>query len=137
MPFNFPFSYPYYSRFSPHRQYPIRSQRINSNPSFPFSSVNDKLNLSNSSDISNVNNTSHSSSQTCSNDDNHNNTENSNHHSNDRNFIEDADEKCIFEIFGLKLFFDDILILCILFFLYNEEVKDYELFLCLILLLIT
>lgn len=42
-----------------------------------------------------------------------------------------------FEIFGLKLYFDDILIICILFFLYNEKVHDEELFICLILLLLT
>ena len=42
-----------------------------------------------------------------------------------------------FEIFGLKLYYDDILILCILFFLYTEKVQDEELFICLILLLLT
>lgn len=42
-----------------------------------------------------------------------------------------------FEIFGLKLYFDDIIIMCILFFLYNEKVKDDELFICLILLLLS
>lgn len=42
-----------------------------------------------------------------------------------------------FEIFGLKLYFDDILIICILFFLYNEKVHNEELFVCLILLLIS
>ncbi len=42
-----------------------------------------------------------------------------------------------FEIFGLKLYFDDVLIMCILFFLYNENVHDEELFICLILLLLT
>ena len=42
-----------------------------------------------------------------------------------------------FEIFGLKLYFDDILIICILFFLYKEDVHDEELFLCLILLLLS
>lgn len=42
-----------------------------------------------------------------------------------------------FEVFGLKLHFDDVLIICILFFLYKEEVQDYDLFLCLILLLIS
>ena len=42
-----------------------------------------------------------------------------------------------FEIFGIKLFFDDILIICILLFLYNEKIKDEELFICLILLLIS
>ena len=45
--------------------------------------------------------------------------------------------EAFFEIFGLKLYFDDILILCILFFLYTEQVHDDELFICLILLLLT
>lgn len=42
-----------------------------------------------------------------------------------------------FEIFGLHLYFDDILIICLLFFLYQEGVQDQSLFLCLILLLLT
>ena len=42
-----------------------------------------------------------------------------------------------FEIFGLRLYFDDVLIICILFFLYTEEVHDQELFLCLVLLLLS
>lgn len=42
-----------------------------------------------------------------------------------------------FEIFGLKLYFDDILIICLLFFLYQEGVKDYYLFIALILLLLS
>ena len=45
--------------------------------------------------------------------------------------------EAFFEIFGLKLYYDDILIMCILFFLYTEKVKDDELFICLILLLLT
>lgn len=45
--------------------------------------------------------------------------------------------EAFFEIFGLKLYFDDILIMCILFFLYTEKVQDEELFICLILLLLT
>lgn len=40
-------------------------------------------------------------------------------------------------IFGLDLYFDDILILCILFSLYTEGVKDEMLFICLLLLLLT
>ena len=45
--------------------------------------------------------------------------------------------EAFFEIFGLKIYFDDILIMCILFFLYTEKVHDDELFICLILLLLT
>lgn len=42
-----------------------------------------------------------------------------------------------FEVFGLKLYFDDILLICLLFFLYEEGVKDQELFISLILLLLS
>ncbi len=43
----------------------------------------------------------------------------------------------IFEIFGVKLFFDDILLISLIFFLYNEGVKDQSLFISLILLLLS
>lgn len=43
----------------------------------------------------------------------------------------------ILDIFGLKLYFDDILILSLLYFLYEENVKDEGLFLALVLLLIS
>ena len=42
-----------------------------------------------------------------------------------------------FDLFGIKLYFDDVLILSLLFFLYKEEVKDEGLFLALVLLLIS
>ena len=42
-----------------------------------------------------------------------------------------------FEIFGIKLFFDDLIIISLLFFLYSEGVNDYYLFITLILLLLT
>ena len=45
--------------------------------------------------------------------------------------------ECLFEIFGLKLYFDDVLIMCLLYFLYTEGVQDQELFICLILLLLS
>ncbi len=41
------------------------------------------------------------------------------------------------DLFGIKLYFDDVLILSLLFFLYKEEVKDEGLFLALVLLLIS
>ena len=58
---------------------------------------------------------------------------------NEKKVSEDAIEtpEAFFEIFGLKLYFDDILILFILFFLYTEQTKDEELFICLILLLLS
>ena len=41
------------------------------------------------------------------------------------------------DLFGIKLHFDDILILLILYFLYTEDVKDMYLFITLVLLLLT
>ena len=43
----------------------------------------------------------------------------------------------VFEIFGIKLFFDDILLISLIFFLYNEGVQDTYLFIALILLLLS
>lgn len=42
-----------------------------------------------------------------------------------------------FDIFGIHLYFDDILILCLLFFLYQEEFNDQFLFIALLLLLLS
>ena len=54
-------------------------------------------------------------------------------HADSRNSNEDA----IFEIFGIKLYFDDILIVALIFFLYNEGVQDSFLFIALVLLLLS
>ena len=42
-----------------------------------------------------------------------------------------------FDFFGVKLYSDDLLILFLLFFLYNEDVKDMYLYIALILLLLS
>jgi len=47
------------------------------------------------------------------------------------------DNNEVFEIFGIKLHFDDILLICLIFFLYSEGVKDDYLFISLILLLLS
>ncbi len=41
-----------------------------------------------------------------------------------------------FEVFGIKLYYDDILLISLIFFLYSEGVDDSELFITLILLLL-
>ena len=46
-------------------------------------------------------------------------------------------ESSVFEIFGIKLYFDDILLICLIFFLYTEGVEDQYLFIALILLLLS
>ena len=43
----------------------------------------------------------------------------------------------IFELFGLKIYFDDLLLICILIFLYQEGIQDDYLFIALILLLLS
>ncbi|MCL2342236.1 MAG: hypothetical protein FWC53_04300 [Firmicutes bacterium] len=43
----------------------------------------------------------------------------------------------IFEIMGIKLYLDDLILIGLLFFLYNEGVKDQMLFIALILLLMS
>ena len=51
--------------------------------------------------------------------------------------IKKEEPNILFEIFGLKLYFDDVLLICLIFFLYNEGVKDDYLFIALILLLLS
>lgn len=46
-------------------------------------------------------------------------------------------DKPIFEIFGIRIFSDDLLLLAILYFLYVEDVHDPELFIAILLLLIS
>lgn len=46
-------------------------------------------------------------------------------------------DETAFQFFGIKLYFDDLLILCLLIFLYNEGIKDNLLFMSLILLLLS
>ena len=57
----------------------------------------------------------------------HNNTNNKN----------DNNNEVLFEILGLKIYFDDVLIICILLFLYQEGIHDEYLFIALILLLLS
>ena len=47
------------------------------------------------------------------------------------------EENPFFEIFGIKLYYDDILLICLIFFLYQEDVDDPYLFIALILLLLS
>ena len=52
--------------------------------------------------------------------------------------IEDGNSKTEFlDLFGIKLYFDDLIIISLLYFLYTEGVNDYYLFITLILLLLS
>ena len=61
-----------------------------------------------------------------------NNSKNTNIHPQHTN-----DAKPFFSIFGINLYFDDILLICIIFFLYNEKVDDSYLLISLVLLLLS
>lgn len=50
---------------------------------------------------------------------------------------EEPDGNKFFEILGIKFYFDDLLIIALLFFLYKEKADDPWLFISLVLLLIT
>lgn len=51
--------------------------------------------------------------------------------------VNNNDEIPLFQIFGIQLFSDDLLLLALIFFLYQEGVKDQSLFIALILLLLS
>ena len=56
---------------------------------------------------------------------------------NNENSSSKTDDSPLFHIFGIDLYYDDILLVCLIFFLYQEGVKDEGLFLALILLLLS
>lgn len=116
------FGFPYYNRYSRYGyRYPYYSN-LSSNNSVNNKACEDNKSYnikekSQNNFVSKVNKiTSNSNATNCNNED-----------------IENP----MFEIFGIKLFFDDILIICLIFFLYKEEVKDQTLFIALILLLLS
>lgn len=47
------------------------------------------------------------------------------------------DDEEYFDLFGLKLYYDDLLLIGLMFFLYKEDVKDQYLFFALVLLLLS
>lgn len=54
-----------------------------------------------------------------------------------KNNSNNNNDNYFFELFGLKLYFDDVLLICLIFFLYQEGVQDEELFISLILILLS
>lgn len=49
----------------------------------------------------------------------------------------DNSEVPLFNLFGIQLYFDDVLLICILLFLYNEKIEDTYLLVALVLLLLS
>ena len=130
--FRFPyFGYPYYYNYYP--GYPKNtssstSQKVNTNNS--TNATNNNIDIRNKS----LKNTQYSNMQI---NKNASITTKENFSSNTSNsrFSNSKEDVPIFEILGIKLFLDDIIILCILFFLYQEKVHDEMLYIILFLLL--
>ena len=104
------FNFPYFNPYN--RNYGYYNKHYNSNNTY-------KHNLSNNINNNNANKTK----QSCQTESN--------------NLATDLSSNPLFEIFGLKLYMDDILILCLLYFLYEENVKDELLFISLLMLLLS
>ena len=122
MPFPPYFSYPYYRRPSAYshnsniqKTYNIKKEPIPKDSSNKHYNTNNNYNCKNESNNNLLFNTPN------------NKTDSFNSHEYEQ-FI---------NIFGFKLYFDDLLILTLLFFLYKEEIKDESLYIALILLLLT
>ena len=139
------FSYYRYSRpYFPYSRSSIRNTNLKNKDDFSTtnhnlnSSLNPNMNSSlNSTLISDVNVNAHLSSNTISETANEKNSTNENTSRSTICNESSQKEQAFFSILGLDLYFDDILILCLLFFLYTEKVKDEMLFICLIMLLLS
>jgi len=122
MMFNYPF-FGFKNRTSPYRYYTYPNLRNRYSPSYnsynetPSSNVLEKTRVENNS-ASIIKETASSKSETS------------------ENRYNEKNEQ-FFSILGIHLYFDDLIILSLLFFLYNEGVKDEGLFICLILLLLS
>ena len=121
--FRYPFFYNNYYGSYYNRPYPSRQNY------FPKSAnYNNSQPLHNNEFSSSVSNDSPSNT-------NHNTYDSENKKNNSKNTETTSDY--FFELFGLKLYFDDVLLICLIFFLYQEGVRDDELFISLILLLLS
>lgn len=66
-----------------------------------------------------------------------NNLSEDNRISNQKNKSNKNNDDYLFDLFGLKIYYDDVLLVSLIYFLYSEGVKDDGLFIVLILLLIS
>lgn len=130
---NFPMFYnKNYSKFSPPYYYSPYYSPSNNNH---FNSSNNVHDNPNNNTRDNIYSNNHNKITTNCNI-NHANTTSS-YHESPKNKSNSNDNDYLFDLFGLKLYFDDILILSLLFFLYVEGIKDDMLFTSLLLLLLS
>lgn len=124
--FGFPFQYPYYRYYN-------QNKYINNNNKTSHSIENDYNQTS--SIINDINENKNTEENISSVQSNRSYLNNIFPFSFDFNGFSNSDDPII-DIFGIKLYLDDIIILCLLFILYKEDVKDEMLFIALILLLL-
>lgn len=121
LPFRMPYwNFPYYNNYYRRKYYSNPNPKINPNEYKKSEGFENSKNVQQSSDKNNEdkNSTTRTNSSST----------NNSYSFNDEPYL---------NILGLDLFSDDILILCILLFLYTEGIKDEMLFICLILLLLS
>lgn len=123
--FGYPnFSFPFYRNYNRYNRYSLNPTFMKPNPNRPYPpSIPNQFE---NKDLSreNISNPGHSTKN--------------NSNEQDRNVkSEKSSQNEFLEIFGIKLYFDDLMIISLLFFLYSEGVNDYYLFITLILLLLT
>ena len=113
------YSFPLYRNYNRYNRYSINTPFINSNTRHytPYTNLNK---------YEKTNQTPQKSS-----------CENTTNEENRNKKDEQPIQKEFLDIFGIKLYFDDLMIISLLFFLYAEGVNDYYLFITLILLLLT
>ena len=115
------YSFPLYRNYNRFSRYSLKNPYMSSNTRIPINATN--FNSQQKSKISN--NYSPNDS-----------IENSTKQNEESPKTEEAGQKDFLEILGIKLYFDDLIIISLLFFLYSEGVNDYYLFITLILLLL-
>ena len=142
------YNFPFYPQFNPRPYYSYpQSTNMHINNNTIYNSRNNRESFSR--DVSrhpNANNNHYQSKKNSLHNnimktpfvDKHNYYEESNDKfSKSKNSKNDDYDNEIIEILGIKLHQDDILLICLIFFLYQEGVKDEFLFIVLILLLLT
>lgn len=142
MMYSYPFySFPRFKRYPPYYGSSLTRLREPFIPPIPREEFSKNLRSSQKGHKQNLNSISHEENiyRTKGNTKNGipHNTKNNSCHDTIENTKNENDEDVLFEIFGLKLFYDDVLLICLIFFLYQEGVEDQYLFVALVLLLLS
>lgn len=146
-PYNYPY-YRYYNRYPTNNVQDLKYKKnIEDNNKENAENINNTKNINNTNSMNNTNNINNANS--INNTSNIKNIENSINKENSsitnlklisnttNSRFDSNSEQAIFEIFGINLYVDDLIILGILFVLYQQDVKDEMLYIILFLLLLS